>query len=98
MQLAPLSVLKSWPKPNYIDPITRGNGNVILNVALYTVLFCFIGLRIFTRAHLKRIFGADDVFILLAMIPTTAFFIISVLAHTKFLWIRHQVGYISTSY
>ncbi|KAL3428367.1 integral membrane protein [Phlyctema vagabunda] len=36
-----------------------------------------------------RVFGADDILILCALIPTTAFFVISILAHAKFLWIRH---------
>ncbi|KAA8571976.1 hypothetical protein EYC84_001916 [Monilinia fructicola] len=39
---------------------------------------------------LRASFGADDVMILLAMVPTTAFFILSLLADLKFMWIRHQ--------
>lgn len=90
MQLPPLSVIEAWPTPNYIDPITRGNSNLIINYVLYTVLFAFVVLRIFTRTILRSVFGADDAFILLAVIPTTVFFIISVLSDEKFLWIRHQ--------
>ncbi|KAN0104447.1 hypothetical protein V8E51_010192 [Hyaloscypha variabilis] len=89
MQPPPLSVIESWPAPNYINPETRGNANVILNIVLYSLLLFFISLRIFTRTYLRSSFGADDVFILLALIPATAFFVISVLADVKFLWIRH---------
>jgi hypothetical protein len=68
MQPPPLSVIESWPAPNYINPETRGNANVILNIVLYSLLLFFIGLRIFTRTYLRSSFGADDVFILLALV------------------------------
>lgn len=68
MQLPPASVLAGWPKPNYVDPVTHGYGNVIMNCVLYAILFTFISLRVFTRTHLRKVFGSDDVFILLAMV------------------------------
>ncbi|KAH7314208.1 integral membrane protein [Rhexocercosporidium sp. MPI-PUGE-AT-0058] len=89
MQQPPLSVILSWPEPNYIDPETRGYANVILNIILYAILLSFVGLRIWTRKWLKNAFGKDDTFILLALVPTTGFFIISILKDTKYLWIRH---------
>ncbi|CZT49072.1 related to L-fucose permease [Rhynchosporium secalis] len=89
MQQPPLSVLMSWPAPNYKDPETRGYANVILNFILYSILLGFIGLRIWTRRCLQNAFGHDDTFILLALVPTTGFFVISVLKDTAFLWIRH---------
>ncbi|KAG4435661.1 hypothetical protein IFR05_008856 [Cadophora sp. M221] len=89
MQQPPLSVILSWPKPNYIDPETRGYSNVILNIILYIILLGFVSLRIWTRKCLKNAFGRDDTFILLALVPTTGFFIISILKDTKYLWIRH---------
>ncbi|KAG4413515.1 hypothetical protein IFR04_013343 [Cadophora malorum] len=89
MQQPPLSVILSWPKPNYIDPETRGYSNVVLNIILYTILLGFVGLRIWTRKCLKNAFGLDDTFILLALVPTTGFFVISILKDTKYLWIRH---------
>ncbi|KAI9054691.1 hypothetical protein LZ554_001843 [Drepanopeziza brunnea f. sp. 'monogermtubi'] len=89
MQMPPASVMASWPAPNYVDPDTRGNANVILNIIFYILLICFIVLRVFTRTHLNNAFGADDVLILCAMVPTTGFFVISVLKDTKYLWIRH---------
>jgi len=68
MQQPPLSVILSWPKPNYIDPETRGYSNVVLNIILYTILLGFVGLRIWTRKCLKNAFGLDDTFILLALV------------------------------
>ena len=75
MQPPPLSVIKSWPAPNYINPETRGNANVILNIVLYSLLLFFIGLRIFTRTYLRSSFGADDVFILLALVCDPQFLV-----------------------
>jgi hypothetical protein len=89
MQPPPPSVIASWPHPNFINPETRGNANIILNIVLYALLLFFIALRIFTRTHLRSSFGADDVFMLLALIPASAFFVISILADVKFLWVRH---------
>ncbi|PQE28968.1 integral membrane protein [Rutstroemia sp. NJR-2017a BBW] len=90
MQRPPAYVLASWPKPNYIDPVTHGYGNVIMNIVLYWILCMFLSLRIWTRTRLRASFGADDVMILLAMVPTTAFFVLSLLADLKFMWTRHQ--------
>jgi hypothetical protein len=71
MQIPPAAVRASWPKPNYVDPITRGNENVIINYVLFSFLVGFIAIRVFTRTHLRRAFGADDVFILLATASTS---------------------------
>ncbi|TVY49451.1 hypothetical protein LOCC1_G000602 [Lachnellula occidentalis] len=90
MQLPPLEVLAALPKPNYVDPVTRADAKVILNVVLYTILLSFIGLRIYTRTHLRKFFGTDDILILVALIPTSVFFIMSVLGDTKFHWTRHS--------
>jgi hypothetical protein len=68
IQQPPLSVIQAWPAPNYENPVTRGNANIIINIVLFTLLTCFILIRIFTRTHLRGAFGADDVFILLALV------------------------------
>ncbi|KAJ8071814.1 hypothetical protein OCU04_002128 [Sclerotinia nivalis] len=90
MQQPPAWVVASWPTPNYVDPETHGYGNVILNIVLYIILCCFMALRIWTRTRLRASFGADDIMILFAMIPTTGFFVLSLLADIKFMWTRHQ--------
>lgn len=68
MQQPPDWVLASWPTPNYDNPETHGLKNVILNIVLYTILCCFMSLRIWTRTKLKASFGADDIMILCAMV------------------------------
>ncbi|TVY75578.1 hypothetical protein LSUE1_G004653 [Lachnellula suecica] len=90
MQLPPAWYLATLPPPNYVDPVTRGNAKVIINIILYSILICFIGLRIYTRTHLRKFFGIDDILILVALIPTSVFFIISLLADLRFHWTRHS--------
>lgn len=68
MQLPSESYLATLPPPNYDNPETRGSAKVTINIVLYTVLICFIGLRIFTRTHLRKFFGADDILILVALV------------------------------
>jgi hypothetical protein len=70
MQIPPPSVRAAWPTPNYVNPVTRGNENFVINVVLFSFLICFTGLRVFTRTHLRKAFGADDVLILLAVVST----------------------------
>jgi hypothetical protein len=63
-----MSVIKAWPRPNYVDPVTRGNENVILNIILYIFLMLFVTLRVATRGKLKRAFGTDDILIMVAVV------------------------------
>lgn len=67
-----LDTVKSWPKPNYIDPEERGPFIVILNIVLYIVVFVVVGLRTYTRLVISRGFGADDFLILVALVSLSA--------------------------
>jgi len=67
MQLPPLEVLLSWPTPNYVDPETRGPALIIVNSFFITLVVLTVCARLYTRLVIKRWFGIDDVFILLAL-------------------------------
>lgn len=68
MKLPPKSVLKSWPKPNYVNPETRGNSLLVFNsVFLALVTICLV-LRLYTRLVVKRWLGWDDFFITCAYV------------------------------
>lgn len=84
-----IQTFETWPKPNYINPETRGNSVIIIHSILYSLVVVVFGLRIFTRARISRCFGADDTFILIAMIPTTAFVGVMITAQVKYNWNRH---------
>ncbi len=68
MHNPPWSVIASWPRPNYIDPVTRGPGLVIVNVVLLVLMLLVVGLRFYTRMRITKSFGADDIFIGLALV------------------------------
>lgn len=66
----PESVLLSWPKPNYVDPIRRGPALVIVNSLLLPVAMAVVGLRLYTRVVICRSAGLDDLFIALAVVSS----------------------------
>lgn len=70
MRLPPVEVLLQWPTPNYTNPVTRGDALLIVNSILITLVIITVGLRLYTRLVIKRWFGLDDVFILLALVST----------------------------
>jgi hypothetical protein len=64
----PLSVILSWPKPNYVDPVRRGPALVIVNSLLLPLALIVVGLRLYTRLAICRSAGLDDLFIALAVV------------------------------
>ncbi|PVH81161.1 hypothetical protein DL98DRAFT_174500 [Cadophora sp. DSE1049] len=89
MQMPSASVILSWPRPNYDDPVTTGPANVIITCIFYPLVCIIIGIRCYTRLRISRSFGWDDWLILAAMIPTTAFMIVCLVAEWHFNWNRH---------
>jgi hypothetical protein len=61
-------VILTWPTPNYDNPPTRGEALVIVNSLLIALVVIVVGLRMYTRLTIKRWFGLDDIFILLALV------------------------------
>lgn len=68
MKLPPPDVLATWPKPNYVDPVTRGDALLIVNVVFISLSFSIVLLRIFTRLRITGSFGIDDALIVVAMV------------------------------
>jgi hypothetical protein len=68
MRNIPLSVLASWPAPNYINPETRGPSVVIFNAVLISIVTLTVLLRLYVRASMLRWLGLDDVFIIAALV------------------------------
>ena len=64
----PVSVILSWPKPNYIDPERRGPALLIVNGILLPVAMTVVGLRLYTRLVITRSAGLDDAFAALAAV------------------------------
>jgi hypothetical protein len=89
MQLPPPAVLSSFPQPNYLNPITRGPELLIVTLIFFPIVLLVVSLRTFTRVYLSKTFGADDVFLLLAVLPTTACAVLGILADDAWQWNRH---------
>ena len=88
MQLPPTDVLLSWPTPNYDNPVTRGPALVIVNSIFISLAIITVAARIYTRIVIKRWFGIDDVFILLALLFTLGLTAVVILANQRFGWNR----------
>lgn len=65
--LPPTDVLISW-KPNYIDPVTKGNGVMIMEIVLSAICFIVVGLRVWGRMCLTKSFGLDDAVIIFNLV------------------------------
>ncbi|KAI1526722.1 hypothetical protein PtrSN002B_011590, partial [Pyrenophora tritici-repentis] len=90
MQLPPLDVILSWPTPNYVDPETRGPALIIVNAIFMTLATLTVCARLYTRLVVKRWFGIDDVFILLALLFTVGLTAVVLLANERYGWDRHE--------
>lgn len=89
MQLPSPEIIASWPVPNYVDSETRGNGVLIVNTVLFTIALSVIVIRIYTRLRISKSFGLDDWLILAAMLPSTTFAVLAILAEESFHFDRH---------
>jgi hypothetical protein len=68
IEVPPLSVLLSWPKPNYINPVTRGPETYVVGTVFLTLATSVVATRLYARVHIRRWFGLDDLFICLAWV------------------------------
>jgi hypothetical protein len=90
MQLPPLEVMLSWPVGNYAHPSeVRGPAIHILTYIFVPLLTVLVLLRAYTRLRLTKNFGADDVAIVAALVPTLACAVLSMLAVQYHGWDRH---------
>jgi hypothetical protein len=89
MQLPPVDVLLSWPTPNYEDPVTRGPALVIVNSIFVALAVSTVAARLYTRIVIKRWFGIDDIFILLALLFTLGLTAVVLLANQRYGWDRY---------
>lgn len=68
MQLPPLEVLLSWPLPNYVDPVTRGNAVLVVSIVTIALAFVVTCLRLYTRLRITCTPGLDDIVITLSLV------------------------------
>ncbi|KAK3676586.1 hypothetical protein LTR78_003360 [Recurvomyces mirabilis] len=90
MRLPPLSVLITWPAPNYVDPVTRGNASSIVNGIFIALVLVVVTLRFYCRTSTGALrLGWDDVMISLALLFTLGLAAVVMLAEKLYGWDRH---------
>lgn len=71
MRAAPAAVRASWPKPNYVDPVTRGPGLMIVELTLVPIALIVVCLRLWIRIGWLHKSWIDDWLILVGMVSLT---------------------------
>ena len=85
----PPEVIASWPTPNYDNPVTRGNGLIIVNAVFISLTVIAVALRVYARVFVSHWFGADDWCIIFAVIFAIGMTVCVLLAETQYGWNRH---------
>ncbi|KAK7949334.1 uncharacterized protein PG986_010220 [Apiospora aurea] len=89
MRFPPLSVIATWPHPNYIDPPTRGPELFITEVTTLSVALVCLALRLYVRVYQLRKAWWDD-WVMVAAGVCCAATTVDVILATKFYgWDRH---------
>jgi hypothetical protein len=93
MRSPPPEVLKSWPKPNYENPTTRGNTLMILELTLLPIAMVVVFLRMWVRISWLKRCGIDDWIMCIAMASHANPHSAKVSGHTNI----HQIFSIGTT-
>jgi hypothetical protein len=64
---APPEVIDSWPKPNYVDPETRGPALVIVSIILASMGLLMVTARLYARYFITKAPGWDDALIVVGL-------------------------------
>ena len=67
----PLSVIESWPRPNYINPVRRDWTVPVILIVLFFITFLVFCARLWARLTVTHDAGFDDLLIALAMVRWT---------------------------
>jgi hypothetical protein len=70
MRNIPITVLLSFPAPNYTDPQTQGKSLIVVNAVFAGLVVAVVLLRLYTRIFLKRWVGIDDFWITVALVSS----------------------------
>lgn len=88
MREIPLKVFAAWPAPNYVNPVTRGNELLAINIVFIILVTFSIAIRMYSRIRLSKP-GWDDAMILLAYVFTIGMTAVVLLANQSYGWDRH---------
>ncbi|KAF2856275.1 hypothetical protein T440DRAFT_104161 [Plenodomus tracheiphilus IPT5] len=89
MRSPPPSVLKTWPKPNYVDPVTRGNALMIIELTLLPIAMIVVFLRMWIRISWLKKSWWDDYLMIVAMVFSIGTTVLVILATQLYGWDKH---------
>jgi hypothetical protein len=64
----PASIIASWPKPNYVNPESQGNGLIVISLLFGILTTVLVSLRLAARILIIRSPGLDDILIVLGLV------------------------------
>jgi hypothetical protein len=70
LRTPPLEVWLNWPRPNYIDPITKPKYVLVLSCILGPISIVMLLARLWVRLRIQRSAGWDDWLMLAAWVRT----------------------------
>lgn len=69
MRFPPPEVTATWPEPNYVNPVRRGNESIIIQAVLVALVTLFVSIRLYARLVITKAgIGLDDVLIVMAAV------------------------------
>jgi hypothetical protein len=68
MFIIPWSILTSFPKPNYVDPVSRGQVTSVVSGVMMSFTTLFVLTRLYQRIFVRRWFGPDDLCIIMGYV------------------------------
>lgn len=63
-----VDAILAWPKPNYVDPQTKGNELLVVTIISTILSIAAVLARVWVRIVCQRQFGADDVMLVLCIV------------------------------
>jgi hypothetical protein len=60
MRRPPISVILSWPRPNYVDPDTRGDALLVVESIFLALSWIILSMRLYVRLFILRKTWYDD--------------------------------------
>ena len=61
-------IIPVFPKPNYINPVTRGPDTYVVGTVFLGLSTIVVALRLYARLFIRRWFGLDDLCVCLAWV------------------------------
>ncbi|KAF2120678.1 hypothetical protein BDV96DRAFT_484506 [Lophiotrema nucula] len=89
MRFPPPEVLATFPKPNYVNPVTRGNTLMIVELAILPIALLCVILRLWIRIFWLRKSWWDDWLMVVAMIFSIGTTVVVIMATQLYGWNIH---------